>query len=130
MAKERAIREVIENEDGTKTYKRNSIPFYKTWWDTFKDLPPEEKIPYIEMILDYGLEGIKPDKNNPCRIHFHTIEYQIDSMNQNYEHGKDGRRPKGKGDPEEYDKPKLTGDPTRDANLTTIFNEVEKTKQK
>ena len=82
--------------------KRDSICFYRSFYDAIKALPKKYKAQAIDAVLAYGLDGIEPtDSDGVIQAIFAIIRPQIDANNMRYingkkgaEHGNKGGRPK------------------------------------
>ena len=44
---------------------RNSFVFYRSYSECIKQLPVEYKEKMLDAIIEYGLNGIKPDDSDP-----------------------------------------------------------------
>lgn len=80
---------------------RDSILFYRSFYDSLKELPRKQRLEAYEVIFEYGLNGIEPSCNGVVSALFALIRPQIDANNKKYingqkgaEHGKKGGRPK------------------------------------
>ena len=79
--------------------ERESMVFYKSFFDAIKDLPPEDFKKCACAILEYGLDGRKPVKNGLEKTVYLMAKPQIDKNNQRYENGKRGGRPANQSEP-------------------------------
>lgn len=73
---------------------RGGFVFYRSYADVYRNLDDKQKIEFIDMILDYALDGVEPDGNGLIVTMFTLIRPQIDANNRRYENGKKGGRPK------------------------------------
>lgn len=79
--------------------ERESMVFYKSFFDAIRDLPPEDFKMCACAILEYGLEGREPVKNGLEKTVYLMAKPQIDKNNQRYENGKRGGRPANQSEP-------------------------------
>lgn len=80
---------------------RDSVVFYKTFYDCIKELPEESGYILYNAVCEYAFNGIEPDLIGLEAGIFGMIKVQIDANNKRYEngkkgaeHGKKGGRPK------------------------------------
>lgn len=74
--------------------ERESILFYRTFYEVSKSLPKEEGDKFLHALLDYAFYGIEPELEGVSEQFFMLIRPQIDANNRKYENGKKGGRPK------------------------------------
>lgn len=75
---------------------RDSVLFYRSFWEAIRELDPEGQAKILKAILEYGLDGIEPEINGVERALFCLMRPQIDANNRRYENGRGGGRPKAK----------------------------------
>lgn len=75
---------------------RDSVLFYRSFWEAIRELDPEGQAKLLKAILEYGLDGIEPEINGVERALFCLMRPQIDANNRRYENGRGGGRPKAK----------------------------------
>lgn len=98
---------------------RDSVVFYKTFYDCIKELPEESGYALYNAVCEYAFNDIEPDLSGLEAGIFGMIKVQIDANNKRYEngkkgaeHGKKGGRPKkgeesdGNAVPEKEETPK------------------------
>lgn len=80
---------------------RDSVVFYKTFYDCIKELPEERGYALFNAVCEYAFNEIEPDLSGLEAGIFGMIKAQIDANNKRYEngkkgaeHGKKGGRPK------------------------------------
>lgn len=73
---------------------RDSVLFYRSFYDAVKNLPPEEFKKSVQAIMEYGLNEIEPDTDGIEKTVFLLTKPQIDANNRRYENGKRGGKPK------------------------------------
>lgn len=74
---------------------RDSVVFYRSFYEAVKDLPPEEFKESVQAILDYGLDDKPPDKQGTiAHTVFTLVRPQIDANNRRFKNGcKGGKEP-------------------------------------
>lgn len=73
---------------------RDSVLFYRSFWEAIRELEPEGQAKLLKAIMDYGLDGIDPEIDGLERALFCLMRPQIDANNRRYENGKIGGRPR------------------------------------
>ncbi|MDD3370012.1 MAG: DUF6291 domain-containing protein [Lachnospiraceae bacterium] len=75
---------------------RDSIVFYKSFYEAVRNLPPEDFKKAVSAILEYGLNNIVPEESDGIAHTVFTLtKPQIDANNRRYENGfKGGKKPK------------------------------------
>jgi hypothetical protein len=66
---------------------RDSLVFYRSFYEAIKDLPQEERLKAYEYIFNYAFEDKEPEENGAARAIFKMAKPQIDANNQRYENG-------------------------------------------
>lgn len=74
--------------------ERESILFYRTFYEVSKSLPEDEGNKFLRALLDYAFYGTEPELDGVSASFFMLIKPQIDANNRKYENGKKGGRPK------------------------------------
>lgn len=82
--------------------ERESMVFYKSFFDAIRELPPEEFKKCACAILEYGIEGTEPVQGGLERTVYLMAKPQIDKNNQRYENGKRGGRPANQSESTQY----------------------------
>ena len=85
---------------GVWTMTRDSIVFYRSFYESIKDLPPEQFKACALAILEYGLDGKEPEGNGPEKMAYLLTKPQIDANNRRYQNGTKGGRKKTEVEPE------------------------------
>lgn len=75
---------------------RDSIVFYRSFYEAIKLLPAEQFKASVVAIMEYGLDGIEPTTEGIERTVFCMAKPQLDANNRKYENGSKGGRPKTK----------------------------------
>ena len=73
---------------------RDSVLFYRSFYEAVKNLPAEEFKKSVQAILEYGLDGEEPETEGIEKTVFLLTKPQIDANNRRYENGKRGGKPK------------------------------------
>jgi hypothetical protein len=81
--------------------KRDSILFYRSFYDAVKALPKKHQLAAFESIIEYGLNGVEPEGEGVISAIFALIKPQVDANNRRFingtkgaEHGVKGGRPR------------------------------------
>ena len=61
---------------------RDSVLFYRSFYDAVKNLPPEEFKKSVQAIMEYGLNEIEPDTDGIEKTVFLLRKPQIDANNR------------------------------------------------
>lgn len=80
---------------------RDSVVFYRSFWEAIKDVDPPDQLAAYNAIFDYAFDDISPDIKGAASAIFKLAKPQIDANNKRYENGKRGGRPKTKTKPSE-----------------------------
>lgn len=72
---------------------RDSVVFYRSFYEAIRELPPEQFKACVTAILNYGLDGNTPTTNGIEKTVFALVKPQIDANNKRYENGAKGGRP-------------------------------------
>ena len=78
---------------------RDSVVFYRSFWEAIKQLPEKERLESLTAILDYGLDEIEPKSAGVASAMFLMAKPQIDANNRRYQNGTKGGRPVTKPEP-------------------------------
>jgi hypothetical protein len=73
---------------------RDSIVFYRSFYEAIKEIPLEEQGVVYNAIYGYALDGIEPELNGIAKAIFLLVKPQIDANNTRYENGKKGGKSK------------------------------------
>lgn len=73
---------------------RDSVVFYRSFYEAVKALPDKEFVESVKAILDYGLDGVECETPGIAKALFTMARPQIDANNKRYENGKKGGKPK------------------------------------
>ena len=74
--------------------QRDSMVFYRSFFESVEDLDPEDFKRCVCSILQYGLDGIEPEVEGISKTVFKLVKPQIDKNNQRYLNGLKGGKPK------------------------------------
>jgi len=78
---------------------RDSFIFYKSFYDSIKELDPQDQVQIYNAIFEYQFNGEEIDLKGVCKSIFTLIIPQLKANNKRYENGKKGGRPKTKTKP-------------------------------
>ena len=94
---------------------RDSIVFYRSFYEAIKDLPPEDFKQSVKALMEYGLNEVElKEVSGVAKAIFIMAKPQIDKNNKRYENGsKGGRKPN---DNQTVTKPK----PRQNQNRTNV----------
>ena len=73
---------------------RDSIVFYRSFYEAIKEIPLEEQGVVYNAIYGYALDGVEPELTGIAKAIFLLVKPQIDANNTRYENGKKGGKPK------------------------------------
>lgn len=72
---------------------RDSVVFYRSFWEAIEDLPDQEFKQAVSSLMQYALDGKEPDVTGVAKTFFKMAKPQIDSNNKKYQNGTKGGRP-------------------------------------
>ena len=72
---------------------RDSVVFYRSFWEAIEDLPDPEFKQAVSALMQYALDGKEPDVVGVAKTFFKMAKPQIDSNNKKYQNGTKGGRP-------------------------------------
>lgn len=75
--------------------KRDSFIFYKSFYDSIKELDPLDQVQIYDAIFKYQFEGEEIELNGVCKSIFTLIIPQLEANNKRYMNGLKGGAPKG-----------------------------------
>ena len=75
--------------------KRESFIFYKSFYDSIKELAPEEQVQIYNAIFNYQFEDKEIELKGICKSIFTLIIPQLQANNKRYLNGLKGGAPKG-----------------------------------
>lgn len=75
--------------------KRESFVFYKSFYDSIKELDPSDQAQIYDAIFKYQFEGEETKLNGICKSIFTLIIPQLEANNKRYLNGLKGGAPKG-----------------------------------
>lgn len=78
---------------------RDSIVFYRSFYEAVKDLPSDQFKACVKAIMDYGLDGTVPETCGIEKTVYLMAKPQIDVNNKRYLNGTKGGRPTTKKEP-------------------------------
>ena len=84
--------------------ERNSCIFYKSFYDSIKELDPKDQVQIYNAIFKYQFDNELVDLKGVCKSIFTLVIPQLEANNKRYENGTKGGRPKTKTKPNENQK--------------------------
>ena len=86
---------------------RDSMVFYRSFWESLRELEPEDLSQVFNAVMEYALDDVEPEIKGVGKAIFSLMRPQIDANNRKYENGKKGAeggkmggRPKKEGESE------------------------------
>jgi len=73
---------------------RESFVFYKSFYESIKELDPKDQVQIYNAIFEYEFYKIEPELSGVYKSIFTLIIPQLEANNKRYENGKKGGRPK------------------------------------
>ena len=73
---------------------RDSMVFYRSFYEAIKDLDPEDFKKSVQAIAEYALDGKEPEAVGISKTIFVLVKPQIDANTKRFENGSKGGRPK------------------------------------
>lgn len=71
---------------------RDSMVFYRSFYEALKNLPPEQFKESVKALMEYGLNGEEPETSGIEKTIFLLAKAQIDANNKRYLNGTKGGR--------------------------------------
>ena len=109
---------------------RDSVVFYKSFWEAIRDLSEEDQLKAYNAIFDYAFDGKEPEGSGIASAVFKLVKPQIDANNARYENGKKGAeygvlggRPKKENPKETPKKPQENPTQTPNVNVNVNVND-------
>ena len=106
---------------------RDSVVFYRSFYEAVKDLPPEDFKKSVSAILDYGLDGVVPDTVGIEKTLYIMAKPQIDANNRRYTNGLKGWRTKAE---PKQNQNKTKTEPKRNQSETKVKPKQNQTETK
>lgn len=78
---------------------RDSVVFYRSFYEAIKELPDEQFAACVRAIMDYGLDGLEPSSSGIAKSIYLMAKPQIDANNRRYQNGTKGGRPRTNTEP-------------------------------
>ena len=75
---------------------RESMVFYKSFYDAIRQLPDESQLTVFRAIAEYGIMGEEPKCEGVAKAIFSLVKPQIDANNKRYENGKRNKKQEGR----------------------------------
>lgn len=74
--------------------ERNSCIFYRSFYESIKELEPEQQVKIYDAIFQYEFDGTIPELTGVCKSIFTLIIPQLEANDKKYINGCKGGRPK------------------------------------
>lgn len=74
--------------------ERDSFVFYRSFYESVKELDDNTRLAYYEALMEYALNGVAIDDNVIVKSLLNLVKPQIEANNRKYENGKKGGRPR------------------------------------
>lgn len=109
---------------------RDSVLFYRSFWEAVKELPAEQFKESVRAIMEYGLNGTEPETTGIEKTIYLLTKPQIDANNRRYQNGTKGGRPRSEAKPSD-NHPETENKPSDNQTITKCEpKEKEKDKVK
>ena len=70
---------------------RGQFTFYRSFWEAIKGLPKKDRLPILEAIISYALDGDSPDGLNTSQLAFFSlVKPNLDASRKKAANGKQG----------------------------------------
>lgn len=66
---------------------RDSVLFYRSFYDALKNIPPDDRLKVYDAIMEYGMYDREPELEGVALAIFLLAKPQIDANNKRYENG-------------------------------------------
>lgn len=96
---------------------RDSVLFYRSFWEAVKELPPEPFKESVKAIMEYGLNEKEPETSGIEKTVYHMAKPQIDANNRRYQNGTKGGRPVTEKEPD-HNQAITKEEPNNNLNIT------------
>ena len=84
------FRNAEQRREGETNTRRESIVFYRSFFEAIRLQPKRIQAEIYNALLDYAFNGEEPDIGTAAMSIFYLIRPQIDANNMKYENGKKG----------------------------------------
>ena len=101
--------------------KRDSMVFYRSFYEAVSDLPDEERLACLDAVIRYGLDGTET-REGVAGVVLKIAKPIIDKNNERYMNGHKGGRPKTTPEPPR-NHPETTPEPNVNVNVNDNENE-------
>ena len=73
---------------GGRTDLRDSVVFYRSFYDAIKNIPEVDQLKVYTAIMEYAMNDVQPEIDGIALAIFLLVKPQIDANNKRYENGK------------------------------------------
>lgn len=108
---------------------RSQFTFYRSFWEAIKGLPKKDRLPILETIISYALDGTTPSSLSQSQFAFFLlVKPTLDAARKKAANGKQGGSKKEANDKQTESKPKQTE--SKKEKEKEKENEIEKEEEK
>lgn len=101
---------------------RDTMIFYRSFYEAIKELPPENKIEVYDAIFSYSLDFSEPDLSGISKTIFTLIKPQLDANIKRFENGKKPKQKQKESETEAKQKQKESKTETNNNNNNNVNN--------
>jgi len=105
---------------------RDTMIFYRSFYEAIKELPPENKIEVYDAIFSYSLDFSEPDLSGISKTIFTLIKPQLDANIKRFENGKKPKQKQKESETEAKQKQKESETETNNNNNVNNNNNNNK----
>lgn len=102
---------------------RESFIFYKSFYDSIKELDPKDQVLIYNAIFEHQFYGNEVELNNVSKSIFKLIIPLLEANNKRYENGKKGGAPKGNQNARKYKKEETTKNNPKQPKNKVMYND-------
>ena len=102
---------------------RESFIFYKSFYDSIKELDPKDQVLIYNAIFEHQFYGNEVELNNVSKSIFKLIIPLLEANNKRYENGKKGGAPKGNQNARKYKQEETTKNNQKQPKNKVMYND-------
>ena len=102
---------------------RDSFIFYKSFYDSIKELDPKDQVLIYNAIFEFQFYGKEVELNSVSKSIFKLIIPLLEANNKRYENGKKGGAPKGNQNARKYKKEETTKNNQKQPKNKVMYND-------
>lgn len=103
--------------------ERDSFIFYRSFYESVKEIPKEEQLQTYQLIIEYALNGVEIDAKGIPKAIFALVKPQIDANTKRYENGKKGGRKPKQNQNETKSKPNVNDNVNVNENVNAVIGD-------